>query len=78
MYYCRSGEEGLYPALLSATEARLRLLKPDASILNRKLCFAQKSTDLAANEHYDDVFNDIAVSYVTYGLLNYVLSFFFV
>lgn len=61
-YYFRSGEEGLYPDLLIATEARLREIKPDASILNRKLCFAQKSSELPENEDYGDEINDIAVS----------------
>ncbi|XP_001946926.1 uncharacterized protein LOC100166175 isoform X1 [Acyrthosiphon pisum] len=55
-----SGEEGLYPALLVATETRLREIKPDASILNRKLCFAQKSSELPENEDYGDELNDIA------------------
>lgn len=45
-----------------ATEARLRQIKPDASILNRKLCFAQKSSDLPDDENYDDILKDIAVS----------------
>ncbi|XP_022165277.1 uncharacterized protein LOC111030193 isoform X2 [Myzus persicae] len=55
-----SGEEGLYPDLLIATEARLREIKPDASILNRKLCFAQKSSELPVNDEYGDELNDIA------------------
>ncbi|XP_060836680.1 uncharacterized protein LOC132919269 [Rhopalosiphum padi] len=55
-----SGEEGFYPALLRATETRLRQIKPDASILNRKLCFAQKSSDLSVNKDYDDELNDVA------------------
>jgi len=65
MYCFRSGEEGLYPALLTATEARLRQIKPDASILNRKLCFAQKSSELPVTENYSDELNDIAVSILT-------------
>lgn len=55
-----SGEEGLYPALLRETETRLRQIKPDASILNRKLCFAQKSSELSVNEDYGDELNDVA------------------
>uniref|UniRef100_A0A2H8TY47 Sperm-associated antigen 1 n=1 Tax=Melanaphis sacchari TaxID=742174 RepID=A0A2H8TY47_9HEMI len=55
-----SGEEGLYPALLKATETRLRQIKPDASILNRKLCFAQKSSELSVNGDYGDEINDVA------------------
>jgi len=47
---------------LIATETRLREIKPDASILNRKLCFAQKSSEISANEDYGDELNDIAVS----------------
>lgn len=62
MYCFRSGEEGLYPALLMATETRLREIKPDASILNRELCFAQKSSELPVDEDYGDELNGIAVS----------------
>lgn len=62
MFYFRSGEEGHFPKLLMKTEDRLRHIKPDASILNRKLSFAQKSSDLTKNENLDEVFNDIAVS----------------
>lgn len=65
MYNFRSGEEGLYPALLRETETRLRQIKPDASILNRKLCFAQKSSGLSVNEDYGDELNDVAVSIKT-------------
>jgi len=65
LYYFRSGEEGLYPALLVATEARLREIKPDASILNRTLCFAKKSSELPVNEDYGDELNDLAVSIQT-------------
>lgn len=57
----RSGEEGSYPHLLSAAENRLRQIKPDASILNRKLYFATKSSDLPC-EDFNDVFGDIKVS----------------
>lgn len=58
----RSGEEGIYPALLNKTENRLRQIKPDASILNRKLCFAHKSSELPVNEDNDCLFNDVSVS----------------
>lgn len=61
-YYIRSGEEGIFPQLLRATETRLREIKPDASILNRNLCFAQKSSDLLPNEENYDVLDDIGVS----------------
>ncbi|VVC28477.1 RNA-polymerase II-associated protein 3-like, C-terminal domain,Tetratricopeptide repeat,Tetratricopeptide [Cinara cedri] len=54
-----SGEEGNYPPLLSAAEERLREIKPDASILNRKLCFAKKSSDFSNSKDYNDVFGDI-------------------
>ncbi|XP_050433292.1 RNA polymerase II-associated protein 3-like [Adelges cooleyi] len=53
-----SGEEGSYPQLLVATENRLRQIKPDASILSRRLSYAQKSSDLD-HEEYDDVFSSI-------------------
>lgn len=62
MYYFRSGEEGVFPALLLETENRLRQLKPDATILNKKLSFAQKSSDLSVDEEYEDTLNDVAVS----------------
>uniref|UniRef100_A0A2S2Q9I5 Sperm-associated antigen 1 n=1 Tax=Sipha flava TaxID=143950 RepID=A0A2S2Q9I5_9HEMI len=54
-----SGEEGVFPQLLRATEIRLREIKPDASILNRKLCFAQKSSDILPNEENYDILDDI-------------------
>lgn len=54
-----SGEEGHYPELLLATESRLRQIKPDASILNRKPCFAQKSCNLT-DENNEDVLRDIS------------------
>lgn len=60
----RSGEEGIFPSLLLAAEERLRQIKPDASILNRNLCYAQKSSDFPDGE-YEDVFGDISVSIQT-------------
>lgn len=66
MYYFRSGEEGHYPKLLGATEERLRQIKPNASILNRKLSFAQNFSDKSNREgmskDYEDEVNDIDVS----------------
>lgn len=62
MFNFRSGEEGLFPALLVAAQTRLRQVKPDASILNKNLCFAKKSSDLRC-EDYEDVFGDISVSF---------------